>query len=116
MEKTEEKKNELSPTGGNVEEAVLKFLADNNPDDEAALEDMVRTLQGELPGLVEVVYKGLHYDSDVEKADADGYLRGRNEAVEQKRQEEHGLPRDDGGSPTDYDLPLLRSIRRSVWD
>lgn len=35
---------------------------------------------------------------------------------EQKRNAQQERPKDDGGAPTDYDLPLLRNIRRSVWD
>ena len=116
MEKTEEKKNELSPTGGNIEEAVLKFLAANHPDDEAALDEITALLGGDNDALVATLFRGVRYERDVSAADADGYLRGRNEAVERKRQELDELPKDDGGVPNDYDLPLLRSIRRSVWD
>ena len=106
MENTE-KKNNNPATGAALEEAVLKYLADNHPDDDQALDEMMQLLQGESDKLVAAVYKGLRYARDVDAASADGYLRGRNEAVEQK---------DDGGAPTDYDLPLLRNIRRSVWD
>ena len=107
MENTE-KKNNNPATGAALEEAVLKYLADNHPDDDQALDEMMQLLQGESDKLVEAVYKGLRYARDVDAASADGYLRGRNEAVER--------PKDDGGAPTDYDLPLLRNIRRSVWD
>lgn len=114
MENTEEKNNNPA-TGAALEEAVLKYLADNHPDDQA-LEEMMQLLQGESDKLVAAVYKGLRYARDVDAASADGYLRGRNEAVEQKRNAQQERPKDDGGAPTDYDLPLLRNIRRSVWD
>ena len=114
MENTEEKNNNPA-TGAALEEAVLKYLADNHPDDQA-LDEMMQLLQGESDKLVEAVYKGLRYARDVDAASADGYLRGRNEAVEQKRNALQERPKDDGGAPTDYDLPLLRNIRRSVWD
>ena len=115
MENTE-KKNNNPATGAALEEAVLKYLADNHPDDDQALDEMMQLLQGESDKLVEAVYKGLRYARDVDAASADGYLRGRNEAVEQKRNAQQERPKDDGGAPTAYDLPLLRNIRRSVWD
>lgn len=115
MEKTEEK-NVQPSIGGSIEEAVLKFLADNHPDDEAALDEMTALLGGDREALISALYKSVSYDRDVAAADAAGYLRGRNEAVEQKRQKQYERPKDDGGVPNDYDLPLLRSIRRSVWD
>lgn len=115
MENTEEKNNNPA-TGAALEEAVLKYLADNHPDDDQALDEMMQLLQGESDKLVAAVYKGLRYARDVDAASADGYLRGRNEAVEQKRNAHQERPKDDGGAPTDYDLPLLRNIRRSVWD
>ena len=113
MENTE-KKNNNPATGAALEEAVLKYLADNHPDDDQALDEMMQLLQGESDKRVEAVYKGLRYARDVDAASADGYLRGRNEAVEQKRNAQQERPKD--GAPTDYDLPLLRNIRRSVWD
>lgn len=115
MENTE-KKNNNPATGAALEEAVLKYLADNHPDDDKALDEMMQLLQGESDKLVAAVYKGLRYARDVDAASADGYLRGRNEAVEQKRNAQQERPKDDGGAPTDYDLPLLRNIRCSVWD
>ena len=115
MENTEEKNNNPA-AGAALEEAVLKYLADNHPDDDQALDEIMQLLQGESDKLVEAVYKGLRYARDVDAASADGYLRGRNEAVEQKRNAQQERPKDDGGVPTDYDLPLLRNIRRSVWD
>lgn len=117
MEKTEEKNEQQKVASNSVDEAVLKYLADNHPDDEAALEQITQLLGGEVgERLIAAVYDGLHYAGDVAAADAAGYLRGRNEAVEQKRREQDMYPKDDGGVPDDYDLPLLRTIRRSVWD
>ena len=99
MENTE-KKNNNPATGAALEEAVLKYLADNHPDDDKALDEMMQLLQGESDKLVEAVYKGLRYARDVDAASADGYLRGRNEAVEQKRNAQQERPKDDGGAPT----------------
>ena len=97
MENTE-KKNNNPATGAALEEAVLKYLADNHPDDDKALDEMMQLLQGESDKLVEAVYKGLRYARDVDAASADGYLRGRNEAVEQKRNAQQERPKDDGGA------------------
>lgn len=97
MENTEEKNNNPA-TGAALEEAVLKYLADNHPDDDQALDEMMQLLQGESDKLVEAVYKGLRYARDVDAASADGYLRGRNEAVEQKRNAQQERPKDDGGA------------------
>ena len=58
MENTE-KKNNNPATGAALEEAVLKYLADNHPDDDQALDEMMQLLQGESDKLVEAVYKGL---------------------------------------------------------
>lgn len=116
MEKTEEK-TEQQQAANAVDEAVLQYLADHHPDDEAALGQITQLLGGEVgEQLIAAVYDGLRYANDVAAADAAGYLRGRNEAVAQKRREQDVYPKDDGGVPADYDLPLLRTIRRSVWD
>ena len=80
MENTE-KKNNNPATGAALEEAVLKYLADNHPDDDKALDEMMQLLQGESDKLVEAVYKGLRYARDVDAASADGYLRGRRSAT-----------------------------------
>ena len=74
MENTEEKNNNPA-AGAALEEAVLKYLADNHPDDDQALDEMMQLLQGESDKLVEAVYKGLRYVRDVDAASADGYLR-----------------------------------------
>ena len=58
MENTE-KKNNNPETGAALEEAVLKYLADNHPDYDRALDEMVQLLQGESEKLVAAVYKGL---------------------------------------------------------
>ena len=63
MENTE-KKNNNPATGAALEEAVLKYLADNHPDNQA-LDEMMQLLQGESDKLVAAVYKGcLLYTSD----------------------------------------------------
>lgn len=54
MENTEEKNNNPA-TGAALEEAVLKYLADNHPDDDHALDEMMQLLQGESDKLVEAV-------------------------------------------------------------
>lgn len=50
MENTEEKNNNPA-TGAALEEAVLKYLADNHPDDDKALDEMMQLLQGESASL-----------------------------------------------------------------
>lgn len=102
-----------------TEDSVLRYLAERHPDDEEALTEMTALL-AEGTGstrLLETLYGGLRADRRVEDADRAGYLRGRNEAVEMERRAAvEGLPADDGGQPDTADLPLLRHIRRSVWD
>ncbi len=118
MENTEDKKPKDAATGG-IDENVLKFLAANHPDDEEALDEITRLLaEGiESESVIAAIYKGIRHDRDTQKAEDDGYLRGRNEAVEQQRQKQFAdRPKDDGGTPEAYDLPLLRTFRRSVWD
>ena len=117
MENTEEKKSE-NLKDVETDDAVLKFLAANHPDDEAALDEITRLLNAEnREALIEAVYKGIRADAAVAAADEGGYLRGRNEAVEMRRQETApDRPKDDGGASETTDLPLLRNIRRSVWD
>ncbi len=118
MENTENKKPKDAEDNG-IGENVLKYLADNHPDDEDALEEITRLLAGgtDSESVIAALYKGIRHDCDVKAADESGYLRGRNEAVAQERQKSFGnRPKDDGGAPEAYDLPLLRTIRRSVWD
>lgn len=102
-------------------DAVLQFLASRHPDDEPALERMLRVLEGVTGAgdeLMELVYRGLSRDEDVAAARHDGYIAGRNEQIEMARHmQAAAYPKDDGGAPDDTaDLPLLRNIRRSVWD
>ncbi len=118
MENTENQKPKDAEVGG-IGDSVLKYLAANHPDDEEALEEITRLLASgtDSEEVIAALYKGIRYDSDLKAADDSGYLRGRNEAVTQERQKSFGnRPKDDGGAPEAYDLPLLRSIRRSVWD
>lgn len=102
-----------------IADAVLKYLAESHPEDEDALEVMTDLLGGghECRKLLDAVYDGLRLERAVDEADKAGYLRGRNEAVEMKRRELYAFEAaDDGGVPEDDDVPLLRNIRRSVWD
>ena len=60
---------------------------------------------------------GLRHEADVAQARQEGYVEGRNEQIEVRRRSFDTVnPRDDGGIEEDPDLPLLRHIRRSVWD
>lgn len=100
-------------------DAVLRYLAATHPDDEDSLEKMTRLLEAGSGSadLLDTLYRGLHADEAAEEAAKTGYLRGRNEAVEMKRKESFAaFPSDDGGEPDDNGIPLLRNIRRSVWD
>lgn len=106
-----------------VEESVLQFLAEEHPDDETALEELSKILTGAESvadrRVIELVYKGSRYEKDLESARKSGYVAGRNEKIELEKQIiAETLPVDDGGLPetADSDLPLLRHIRRSVWD
>ena len=91
------------------EDAVLKYLAENHPDDENALSEMT--------ALLDAVYRGIRSEQNAKDAENAGYLRGKNEAIEMRRAEIHSvLPADDSEDFADSSIPLLRHIRRSVWD
>lgn len=60
--------------------------------------------------LLRVIASGISHDEDVKNADAEGYLRGKNEKIETVM---HPQPADDGPEAT----PVFpRYCRRSVWD
>ena len=106
-----------------VEESVLQFLAEEHPDDEGALSELTEIFDKARGiadrNLIELAYKGMRYDADMAAARNSGYVDGRNETIELERQAlADALPKDDGGLPETEadDLPLLRHIRRSVWD
>ncbi len=115
--------NEEKTIGKNepITDAILRFLADNHPDDEAALEQMTATL-GQMEGitdnrLLELVYKGVNYEKSLEEAGNKAYVKGRNEAIElESRKRTLTVGDDNGGGDDEPDLPLLRHIRKSVWD
>ena len=118
----EKEKNENASGGGAVGDSVLAFLAKCHPGDENSLESMT-VLLGSVGGLdderlLEAVYKGMRYDRDVEDAREQGRIAGRNEKIENEmRRKAETVPADDGGLESNPDdLPLLRHIRRSVWD
>ena len=101
-----------------ADDAVLQFLAEEHPADEGALEELTVLLSEGTDSrrLIATLYAGLRHDADVEAADGAGYLRGKNEVIERERlAESRRMPHDDGGHPAG-DIPLLRHIRRSVWD
>ena len=113
--KMEQQENKPAVT---ADDAVLQFLAEEHPADEGALEELTGLLSEGTDSrrLIATLYAGLRHDSDVEAADVAGYLRGKNEAIERERlAESRRMPHDDGGHPAG-DIPLLRHIRRSVWD
>lgn len=102
------------------EDAWLRYLADRHPDDEASLETMSRLMgaEGDEGELLDVIYKGLHAEENVRKAEEAAYLKGRNENIEMRRLEQAGRePTDDGGRPEqESDLLFLSHLRQSVWD
>lgn len=101
------------------EDAVLKYLAENHPDDENALSEMTALLDGatDSQALLDAVYRGIRSEQNAKDAENAGYLRGKNEAIEMRRAEIHSvLPADDSEDFADSSIPLLRHIRRSVWD
>ena len=62
------------------------------------------------PELLSTIARGITHDQDVENADAEGYLRGRNEKIEAVLPPQ---PHDDETSRT----PVFpRYCRRSIWD
>ncbi len=61
--------------------------------------------------LISVLASGLTRDQAVEQADADGYLRGKNEHIEAVA---HVPPADAEAVPAVPPFPVYR--RRSVWD
>lgn len=118
MDKEKEKPDVAG--GGGVGDSVLAFLAKSHPDDESSLDDMIALL-GEVKGLdderlLEAVYRGAVYERDVAAAREQGRIDGRNEKIELEMCRKTA-PADDGGAEQEPDdLPLLRHIRRSVWD
>lgn len=103
-----------------VDDRVLQFLAERHAEAEDVLDSMVEAVGG-VPevtdNLLELVYRGLRHEADVAQARQEGYVEGRNEQIEVRRRSFDTVnPRDDGGIAEDPDLPLLRHIRRSVWD
>lgn len=104
-----------------LEDAVLKYFADSHPDDTESFESVVGLLHGfesaPKEDLLNAIYKGLKYDADVEAARNEGYLSGANESIEQEKRRLQPMPVDDGGlEGYAEDLPLLSSVRRSVWE
>jgi len=114
------KKQKMEKTQPAVDDRVLQFLAERHAEAEDVLDSMVEAVGG-VPevtdSLLELVYRGLRHEADVAQARQEGYVEGRNEQIEVRRRSFDTVnPRDDGGIEEDPDLPLLRHIRRSVWD
>ena len=61
--------------------------------------------------LLATLARGITHDDDVHNADAEGYLRGRNEKIEAVM---HPQPQDDEETQSTPVFP--RYCRRSVWD
>ncbi len=60
--------------------------------------------------LLSILAQGLTHDTDVQNADAAGYLRGRNEKIEAVL---HPEPEEEPAEP----VPVFpRYCRRSIWD
>ena len=66
------------------EDAVLKYLAENHPDDENALSEMTALLDSatDSQALLDAVYRGTRSEQNAKDAENAGYLRGKNEAIE----------------------------------
>lgn len=103
-----------------AEEALLRFMAEKHPNDDIAMDKMLAFLNGTQTDddALETLYCGVNYAQAVEQATHEGYIRGKNEQIELARKELHNVfPCDEGESCLDEpDLPLLRHMRRSVWD
>ena len=61
--------------------------------------------------LLDTLVRGVTHDSDVQNADATGYLRGRNEKIEAVLHPEPEENEDTDSSPV-----FPRYCRRSIWD
>ncbi len=63
--------------------------------------------------LLNILVRGITHDADVENADAEGYLRGRNEKIETVMPPERDTMSDDVPEST----PVFpQYCRRSIWD
>ena len=63
--------------------------------------------------LLNILVRGITHDADVENADAEGYLRGRNEKIETVMPPERDTMSDDAPEST----PVFpQYCRRSIWD
>lgn len=78
---------------------------------------------GELnDDVLDLLFKGLHYDQDLSCAERDGVVRGRNERIVMEKRERSGdslPPLRSGGSfdrDDDYSPVFGNRRRRSVWD
>lgn len=118
-----DKENTISSDAGKgrcIADSVLEFLARRHPDDEQALDSLITLLAGGIEDemLMEAVYKGANYERDVAAAREQGRIAGRNEKIELEKQVKAvSVIADDGGVEACNDeLPLLRHMRRSVWD
>ena len=63
------------------------------------------------PELLSTIARGITHDQDVENADAEGYLRGRNEKIEAVLP-----PTPDSNEETESTPVFPRYCRRSIWD
>ena len=65
---------------------------------------------GKAPGenFVKLIVNALNHDDDIKNAEAAGYLRGRNEAIDQ------AISLNDDQQPKPVNFPVYR--KRSFWD
>lgn len=65
---------------------------------------------GKAPGenFVKLIVNALNHDDDIKNAEAAGYLRGRNEAIDQ------AISLNDDQQPKPVNFPIYR--KRSFWD
>ena len=101
------------------EDAVLRYLAANHPDDEAALTQLTALLEGDHTddAFLDTLFKGMRLDEMMAKAEAEAYLRGKNDGIATQRRLLDTEPSSDTAPDDNTDSPaILRFMRHSVWD
>lgn len=66
---------------------------------------------------LDTLFKGMRLDEMMAKAEADAYLRGKNDGIATQRRLLDTEPSSDTAPDDNTDSPaILRFMRRSVWD
>jgi len=104
---------DAEPTPARPELADLLTPLSLNDDARERLAQVAGTiaLQDLTPELLTVLAHGVMHDDDVKNADAQGYLRGRNENIQAVLRP----PMDDERDPAST-VTFPRYTRRSIWD